>query len=94
MIWFGLAVLVAAGGIWAFYSRSKRMTAADAAAVAAVAAHQKAAASTDGARININSREDIERWTKELGVDEWDLKGAVQDAGPSADAVRKHLAEK
>ena len=91
MTWFFVALLVAIGGIWSAYTRSKGMKAADAEARAKVPT--AVPASTDGARIDINDREDLRRWAKELGVDEWDLKGAIQDVGPQAEAVRKRLRE-
>lgn len=92
MVWFMIALLVAIGGIWTFYVRSKRMAPIDAAAARAAAAATSAPA--DPTRINVNDPADLARWTRELGVDEWDLKGAVQDAGPNAEAVRKHLRDR
>jgi hypothetical protein len=90
MTWFFIALVVALGGIWVAYTRAKSMKAADAAA----RAQSPAPSTPDGTRININDPADVSRWSKELGVDEWDLKGAVQDAGPSVDAVRKHLKDR
>ncbi len=87
MTWFLIALVVAIGGIWAAYTRSKSMQSADAAARAQI----PAPAAPVSSRINVNDHEDLRRWTKELGVDEWDLKGAVRDVGPDAEAVRKRL---
>lgn len=87
MTWFFIALVVALGGIWVAYTRAKSMRAADAAARAQIPAPA-------GPRIDINDPADVSRWTKELGVDEWDLKGAVQDAGPNVEAVRKHLKDR
>lgn len=48
----------------------------------------------DRDRVNMNEIHEVNYWTKELGVDEETLKGAVAAAGLSADAVRKHLQER
>ena len=45
----------------------------------------------DRSRINMNEEWEVRYWTKELGVSEEQLRKAVQTAGSSADAVRKHL---
>jgi cbb3-type cytochrome oxidase subunit 3 len=90
MTWFFIALVVALGGIWVAYTRAKSMKAADAAARAQI----PVPVDLDNTRININNEADLQRWTKELGVDEWDLKGAVQDVGPDVDAVRKHLRDR
>jgi len=91
MTWFLIALLVAIGGIWTAYARSKGMKAADAAARARLPV--AATASQSSQRIDINDGESLQRWSKELGVDEWDLKGAIQDVGPDVEAVRKRLRE-
>ena len=91
MTWFFVALLVAIGGIWSAYARSKGMKASNAAARAKVA--EPKLVSPDGARIDINNREDLQRWAKELGVDEWDLKDAIRDVGPEVEALRKRLRE-
>ncbi|MEO8204021.1 MAG: DUF3606 domain-containing protein [Betaproteobacteria bacterium] len=94
MEWFLVALVVAAGGIWTFYVRSKRMRASDQAAATAAHASREAAVAPGTPHINVNDAADVARWTREFGVDEYDLKGAVQVAGPGADAVRRHLADK
>ena len=86
MTWFLIALVVAIGGIWAAYTRSKGMKAADAAARA-----QIPPAPSGGPHIDVNDPAEVSRWTKELGVDEWDLKDAIRDVGQDADAVKKHL---
>lgn len=84
MVWFAIALLVALGGIFVAWKRAKDMP----------VVVPKKPVDPDAPRINVNDPKDVERWTKELGVDEYDLKGAVQDAGASADAVRKELRDK
>ena len=90
MTWFFIGLVVAIGGIWVAYTRAKSMRASDATARAQILQPVPSA----GPRININDHADLGRWAKELGVDEWDLKGAVQDVGTDPEAVRKHLAAK
>jgi len=90
MTWFFIALVVAIGGVWVAYTRAKSMRAADAAARAQILVP----VDPDGSRINVNDPADLSRWTKELGADEWDLKGAVQVVGPDVDAVRKHLKDR
>ncbi len=85
MTWFVLALLVALGGIWAAYKRSKRMP---------PLRDPKDHGPKAGERIDINDPASLARWSAELGVDEYDLRGAIQDVGPDAEAVRRHLAEK
>lgn len=87
MTWFFIALVVAIGGIWVAYARAKSMKASDAAARAQIPDPVPSA----GPRININDHADMGRWTKEFGVDEWDLRGAVQDVGTDPEAVRRHL---
>ena len=82
MTWFLIALVVAIGGIYTFYIRSKGTTPIP---------KPKA---PEGPRINMNDPAEVERYKKEFGVDEWDLKGAVQDAGPGVEAVRRHLRDK
>ncbi len=84
MIWFLIAVLVALGGILVAYKRGKAMP----------VVVPKDNTPPDAARIDVNDPKDVQRWTKELGVDEYDLKGAVQEVGASAEAVRKALRDK
>jgi hypothetical protein len=81
MTWFLIALVVALGGIYVAYRRGKEMP----------VVVPKDTTPHDGPRINVNDPADVERWSKELGVDAYDLKGAVQDAGADADAVRKAL---
>lgn len=45
----------------------------------------------DRSRINVNESWELQYWTKELGVSEEQLRTAVETAGTSAEAVRKHL---
>lgn len=45
----------------------------------------------DRARINVNEDHELRYWTKELGVSEQRLKEAVNAAGVSVEAVKKHL---
>jgi hypothetical protein len=84
MVWFTIALLVALGGIFVAWKRAKAMP----------VVVPKEPVNPDAPRINVNDPRDVERWTKELKVDEYDLKGAVQDAGPSVDKVRKELRDK
>ena len=84
MTWFLIAALVALGGIFVAWKRGKDMP----------VVVPKKTIDPNAPRINVNDPKDVERWTKELGVDAYDLKGAVQDAGASADAVKKELRDK
>ena len=84
MVWFAIAVLVALGGIFVAWKRAKAMP----------VVVPKEHVNPDAPRINVNDPKDVERWSKELGVDAYDLKGAVQDAGASAEAVKKALRDK
>lgn len=84
MTWFLIALLVALGGIFVAWKRGKAMP----------VVVPKKPLDPDAPRINVNDPKDVERWTKELKVDEYDLKGAVQEEGASADAVRKNLRDK
>lgn len=45
----------------------------------------------DRARINVNEDHELRYWTKELEVSEQRLKEAVNAAGVSVEAVKKHL---
>lgn len=45
----------------------------------------------DRARINLNEDHELRYWTKELEVSEQRLKEAVNAAGVSVEAVKKHL---
>ena len=89
MIWFFIALLVAAGGIWTAYTRSKGNRATGSTPPGKAASLP--AGTTSGARIDATSPEDILRWARELGVDRWDLEDAIRDVGPEVDAVKKHL---
>jgi hypothetical protein len=84
MTWFAIAVLVALGGIFVAWKRGKDMP----------VVVPKNLIDPDAPRINVNDPKDVERWTKELKVDTYDLKGAVQDVGANADKVRKELRDK
>ena len=79
MTWFVIALLVALGGIFAAWTRAKGTP------------NPIVKKPDDGPHINLNDAKDVERWTKELGVDKWDLEDAVRDHGTSAEAVRKNL---
>lgn len=41
--------------------------------------------------IDVREEQEMRYWTQELGVSADELKAAVQTAGPSVQAVRKHL---
>ena len=84
MTWFVIALLVALGGIFVAWKRGKGMP----------TIVPKDYTPPDAPRINVNDPKDVERWTKELKVDAYDLKGAVQDVGANADKVRKELRDK
>lgn len=89
MTWFFIALLVAVGGIWTAYARSKGNKAAD---PAPRAKESVPAAGTEGrTRIDANDPEEMLRWSRELGVDRWDLEDAIRDVGPDVDAVKKYL---
>jgi hypothetical protein len=45
----------------------------------------------DRSRINIHEEYELRDWSQRLGVTPDELKKAVGQVGPSADAVRKHL---
>lgn len=45
----------------------------------------------DRSRINVNESHELRYWTKELGVTEEQLRGAVQAVGVSVTAVRARL---
>ena len=45
----------------------------------------------DRSRINVNESWELQYWTRELGVNEEQLRAAVNSAGTSAEAVRKQL---
>ncbi|WP_313213464.1 DUF3606 domain-containing protein [Stenotrophomonas acidaminiphila] len=47
--------------------------------------------SPDRDRININEDYEVQYWSKELGVSPSELRDAVKAAGPTVDAVRRHL---
>lgn len=50
--------------------------------------------SPDRDRINLNEDYELDYWTQELGVSRDELREAVEAAGPMAEAVRNHLAQK
>lgn len=84
MTWFLIALLVALGGIYVAYKRGKAMP----------IVVPKDTTPPDATRINVNDPKEVQRWSKELGVDEYDLKGAVQEEGASVEAVKKNLRDK
>ena len=84
MIWFLIALLVALGGIFYAYTRAKAMP----------VIIPKDTTPPGTPRIDLKDPAEVKRWSKELGVDEYDLKGAVQEEGASVDKVRKNLGEK
>lgn len=45
----------------------------------------------DRSRVNVNEPWELQYWSRKFGVSEEQLKEAVKAAGPSADAVGKHL---
>ncbi|MFL6717564.1 MAG: DUF3606 domain-containing protein [Burkholderiaceae bacterium] len=45
----------------------------------------------DRSRVNVNEAWELQYWSKKFGVTEEQLRDAVKAAGPSADAVGKHL---
>ncbi|MCA1246517.1 DUF3606 domain-containing protein [Massilia oculi] len=45
----------------------------------------------DRARINVHEDWEVRHWTEALGVTKEELERAVQQVGPSAEAVRAHL---
>ena len=45
----------------------------------------------DRSRINVNERWELEYWTRHFGVNEEQLRTAVNSAGTSVEAVGKHL---
>jgi hypothetical protein len=45
----------------------------------------------DRTRINVNERWELQYWTRHFGVNEEQLRAAVDTAGPSVEAVSKHL---
>ena len=45
----------------------------------------------DATRINVHESWELKYWTEELGVTEQELRDAVQQVGPMAKDVRKHL---
>jgi hypothetical protein len=45
----------------------------------------------DARRININQNYELEYWSKDLNVNQFKLRLAVQKVGPSVEAVREWL---
>lgn len=45
----------------------------------------------DRQRINVNQDHEVRYWTQKLGVTADELRKAVGDVGPMADAVEQHL---
>ncbi|TKS54789.1 DUF3606 domain-containing protein [Luteimonas yindakuii] len=54
---------------------------------------KKQTGSPDRDRINMSEDYEVQYWTKALGVSREKLQEAVDAAGPTADAVRRHLAQ-
>ena len=48
--------------------------------------------SPDRDRISLSQEHEVQYWTKALGVSADELRQAVQAVGPTAEAVRRHLA--
>lgn len=46
----------------------------------------------DRSRINVHEEHEVRYWTEALGVNRDQLENAVRQVGPSASAVREHLA--
>lgn len=46
----------------------------------------------DRSRINVHEEHEVRYWTEALGVNRDQLERAVRQVGPSASAVREHLA--
>lgn len=42
-------------------------------------------------QIDLRAAGEVRRWTETLGVDEDQLRTAIEHAGPSVEAVRKYL---
>lgn len=47
----------------------------------------------DRSRINVHEEWEVRHWTEALGVTREQLERAVRQVGPSANAVREHLAK-
>ena len=45
----------------------------------------------DRQRINVDQEHEVRYWTENLGVSADELRRAVQQVGPMANAVRQHL---
>jgi hypothetical protein len=45
----------------------------------------------DRSRINVNEAWELQYWSRKFGVSEEQLKTAVKAAGPSVEAVSRHL---
>jgi hypothetical protein len=45
----------------------------------------------DRSRISLSQDHEVQYWTRELGVSEWELRNAVDRAGNSPDEVRRFL---
>ncbi|QCO68380.1 DUF3606 domain-containing protein [Luteimonas yindakuii] len=54
---------------------------------------KKQTGSPDRDRINMSEDYEVQYWTKALGVSREQLQEAVDAAGPTADAVRRHLGQ-
>ena len=45
----------------------------------------------DRQRINVDQQYELRHWSQRFGVSEEELRRAVRDVGPMADAVEQHL---
>lgn len=45
----------------------------------------------DRQRINVNQEHELSHWSQKFGVSHDELRRAVQEVGPMADAVEQHL---
>ena len=81
MVWFMIALLVALGGIFVAWKRAKAMP----------VVVPKEHVNPDAPRINVNDPKEVERWTKELKVDEYDLKGSLTLLQPALELLHDPL---
>ncbi len=48
----------------------------------------------DRTRVNVHEEWELTYWTKLLGVDETDLRKAVEEVGEDTEAIRAHLGKR
>jgi hypothetical protein len=48
----------------------------------------------DRQRINVNQDHELRHWSHKFGVSEDELRRAVREVGPMAEAVEKHLGDR